>query len=369
MQLHLKTKLILLSCCLFIFSAVSAAADETAETANLFIHTNPINATVFFDGEPLLQQTPALLKNIKSGGHSISIRKEGFSPVYNEINLDPGKTEVYESILSRGTFIADFPDEDKITLKTDKNTVLPTALRFPEGAYQFVIGNEGLNIIPVYPKESLLSITGTLFLTALTANLVSTAVELNSKGELFLPHSGHLIITEAVTAVLGLSELALLIDRRRFAEDFELFGMDLSSLDIEAEQIFNRAQKSLSTGRLEDALTGFSLLVSNFPDYTGFPEALYKIAKIHIITGDTNLAVSELNIIIKNFPDAGIYDKSCQTLALLYFNSGNPEKSRYAVEQMVYYDPLFQGTKEDIDRIGIDSVIRNWAGNPEGQSQ
>ncbi|HAK44521.1 MAG TPA: hypothetical protein DCO79_01180, partial [Spirochaeta sp.] len=89
MHQYWKTNLAMIICLLLLFTAANAAADETAEQALeepvetvessiLFINSNPINADILIDGEPLLQKTPALLTDISAQRHEISLRKDGF---------------------------------------------------------------------------------------------------------------------------------------------------------------------------------------------------------------------------------------------------------------------------------------------------
>ncbi len=358
---------------LFLFTVtitVSAAGQDsnTGSTA-LFIDSNPINALIIMDGEPLLQQTPALVRNLSPGEHIIGIRKDGYSPEDATVNLEAGMTEIIKAELSRGTILVNLPDENSVYLQSESIGNVPEVFRIPEGTYNFLKKEDGLYIKPVYPKTRLLTVTGTLFFAALAINTVSIAMELNSNGELFLPHSDRLIITEAAAAVSGLAELAMLIDKRSFISDFELHQADLKNLESEAEKIFQTSQRSLSSGKLEDALSGFSSLVSSYPDSPRFSESLYKIAKIHSISGDTNLAISELNIIIDRFPDAEIYDSACQTLALLYSNSGNPQAAEEIVGKMVFLNSIFSETEKEIEELGIEKVIENWARNPEGRTE
>ncbi|MBI9106512.1 MAG: PEGA domain-containing protein [Spirochaetales bacterium] len=343
-------------------------AETSDDNANLFISSSPLNAVILIDGEPLLQRTPALASNLSAGLHQISIRKEGFDPFDSEITLIPGGTKVFSAELSQGSMIISLPGAESVYLKTDGESLLPPAFRLPEGEFNFRAGNNKYYIEPVYPNEGLFTINSSFLLVSTILTIAATIIEAAEYGEINLPHSRLLSVAEVATVVLGITEIALLYDKTNYIENYRVYGVDLSKLESEAESLYQKAQRSLSVGNLEESLAEFSRLVSEFPDSARFPESLYKIAKIHIISGDTNLAVSELNIIIENFPAAGIYDKACQTLALLYYNNGQLDESRKSVEKMVYFDPLFSDTRESIEAFGIEDVIENWARNPERQA-
>jgi tetratricopeptide (TPR) repeat protein len=348
---------------------LSGFAEETAvPTANLFISSTPLNAAILIDGEAVLNTTPALARDIESGSHIISIRKEGFAPIDIEITLLPDSTDVIRAELSKNSVIINLPGAESVFLKTDHEKQLPETFRLPEGGFIIKTEDNRYIIEPVYPDETLLKITGTLFTAS--AILVNAALirELTEVGEINFPHTNLLTVAEVSTLLLGAASIALINDKNNYMRDYRVYSADLSNLESEAEALFQKAQRALSIGNLEDSLFGFTRLVGEFPDSARFPESLYKIAKLHIISGDTNLAVSELRIIIESFPDAGIYDKACQTLALLYFNSDLLEKSRESAEKMVYFDPLFSSTPAEIEAFGIEEVIENWARNPERQA-
>ncbi len=353
---------------LLLLSAAVCYAENTEPDPVLFINSNPINARVFVDGEPIPQETPALLRGLKPGKHTVRVHKDGFSPADETVILTAGEISVYSAELSRGMIIADFPDEEEIVLAAGNPRSLPPSFRMPEGEYSFSRKGGSLELRPIYPKESLLTVNSTLFAAAFAVNTFLTAIELKEEGELFLPQSPQLVVSEAATAVLGMTGIALLIDKNSWTKSFKLYDAGTSGLDSDAEELYAAAQNLLSRGIIDGALSGFSSLISGYPDFSRFPEILYKTARLHIITGDTKLAEPELNIIINKFPDPEIYDKACQTLALLYYNSGNISASTGIVSRMVFLDPLFSRTRAEIDSKGVEAVLENWVQNPERQA-
>ena len=368
MRKYSSQKHLIILCFLLLFVIFSVGAESNGDDSVLFINSDPINANIFVDGQAVLQKTPALLTGLTPGLHTIGIRKDEFEAYDSTIDVKAGSVNIKTVSLYNGNFIVNLPREESIVLvKGDDEISLPEYFKLAGGDFNLQKSGGVLRITPLYPKSELSTVIDTLFTGAILANLIATFVELDEAQELNLPHSPGLSITESLTAILGVTKLALYLDRKNFLEDLRIYKTDPKQNAVEAEKIFDNAQKAMSSGLLESALAGFSTIVSDYPDYPGFPEALYKIARLHIISGDTNLAISELRIIISNYPEPEIYDKACQTLALMYFNAGETEKSIQTVEQMVFYDPLFSGTRSEIESIGIEQVIKNWAGDPGGQ--
>ncbi|MDC7225375.1 MAG: PEGA domain-containing protein [Spirochaetales bacterium] len=365
MQQYLKLKFFAVLCILLLIAGSAAAED----TGLLFINSDPLNAEILIDGVPLLQKTPALITDIETGSRIISVRKDGFDPADIKVDIEAGTSSAVSQKLFNGNFIASFPGSNEIILENLGQTLLPESFRMPAGNYSIDKEDDTIVITPLYPKEKLLSAAGIVFTTALIADIIAVGVEMKNEGELLFPHSEMLIAAETFTALTGLTGIGLILDRSRFRKEFRIYKTDAAASIEEADRIFENAQKALTAGKLENALTGFSNIIGNFPDYSGFPESLYKIARIHIISGDTNLAVFELKIIIDNYPDPAVYDRACQTLALLYFNSGEMQNSIDAANRMVFYDPLFSETPSEINSIGMEQVIENWARNPERQAQ
>ena len=355
-------------CFLLLFALSYAGADENTA---LFINSSPINANIIIDGNAVVQKTPALLTGITAGEHEIKILKDGFDVTDSTVAVIGGTVNISTFTLYNGNYLASFPDEESIILHTDEDKELPSEFRMPDGDYRIEKSEGVLKITPIYPKSGLVAVTGTLFAGALAANLIAIGEQVrhSSTGDLGVPFSTGVIATGAAATILGVTQFALLVDKLKFFENTRFYKDDPGQNENDAQRLFDNAQNAMSAGRLEAALTGFSSLISSHPDFPGFPEALYRIARLHIISGDTNLAITELKIIITDFPDPDIYDKACQTLALMYFNSGEIEKSVQSAENMVFYDPLFADTPSDIENYGIEWVIANWAGAPGGTTE
>ena len=370
-SMHTQTLLKIIAPVLIILLVPAALyADPAPENGNLFISSTPLNAEILIDGRPVIQKTPALIRDLAAGEHRISLRKDDYAPIDTSVTIIPGETVLSTSDLQNDSLILSLPDADAVYLRTDSEKELPGVFRLPAGEFRIDINeNNSYYIEPLYPNEALLYTSGILFAASAVMTNAAAINEISSRGEIDFPHSLWLTVSETTMLISAVCSIALMTDRSRFFRDYRIYSADPGDFESAADEIYGRAQRALSLGSLEEALSGFSRLISEYGDSSRFPEALYRIAKIHIISGDTNLAVSELKIIIENYPDPDIYDRTCQTLALLYYNRGELEESRRYAEKMVFFDPLFSSTPGDIERLGIARVIENWARNPQGQAE
>ena len=253
-------------------------AEELSASGSIFINSTPINAVIIFDGEPILQKTPALLKDVSAGEHSIQLIKEGFSDAEYTLQLEADTTASAEIELSSGTVITNFPDGEKIFLRTSRkpedDIAVNSTFRLPEGELSFKKEDGKLIITPVYPKQQLFALNTAAFLTALTANIIAGAAEIYNEKEYMFPHSTGLIIAESAAVITGVSELVFIIDKNSYMKNYQLHPADPGRLESSAVKLYEDAQQLLSRGRLQDALTSFTALVSGYPDSSKFTEAL-----------------------------------------------------------------------------------------------
>lgn len=355
---------------LLLLTTFCVFAEDENNFANVFIHTNPINANILIDDTPILQKSPAFMQKISVGKHKIGIRKKGFEPIDVEVNIEDPKTFVIEVSLANGFSRLYFPDAKKIVFgKGEQEAKDNSSISVPNGNYSIKNESEAVSINPIYDKELFFYLNTGLFFLSAGATIISGIIEYNTSGELFFPHSTSLTVFESLALISGLTDLALLIDRKNFLDEKKLDSIALSTDNNKAEKIYSDANKCFYERDLERAISGFTKIISNYPDFEKFPEALYTIARIHLIMGESNLAASELRIILSNYPDARVYDKTCQKLSIIYYKNGKKEKSLNTARRMVFYDPIFENIEQDIEAKGIESIIEEWVRTTSGEFQ
>ena len=330
---------------------------------NLFIGSSPINAAVFIDGEPQAQATPVLLRGISTGSHEIKIISENYQPYIDIIELTDKNSSFFADLNSK-VIPSSFVSEENIILRADEDKILGNNLLMPESGYR--ISREGRDVIitPIYQKEKLLTAISTLLPISFGFTAAAFGIDWYESSRIRWPQPLYLTALESTTLLLGATEIALLIDRSDYLKHYEIAEFQPGSTEADAELIFQQAGDALAGGSLEEALSLYSEIISFHKDSKFYAESIYRSAKIHIITGDTPLAVAELNMIIMRYQTPEVYDRACQAIALLYYNLDEPGKSKEYAEKMVFIDPLFSGTEEEIQASGIETVIESWARNP-----
>ena len=322
MRKYSSQKHLIILCFLLLFVIFSVGAESNGDDSVLFINSDPINANIFVDGQAVLQKTPALLTGLTPGLHTVGIRKDEFEAYDSTIDVKAGSVNIKTVSLYNGNFIVNLPREESIVLvKGDDEISLPEYFKLAGGDFNLEKSGGVLRITPLYPKSELSTVIDTLFTGAILANLIATFVELDEAQELNLPHSPGLSITESLTAILGVTKLALYLDRKNFLEDLRIYKTDPKQNAVEAEKIFDNAQKAMSSGLLESALAGFSTIVSDYPRLSGISgsslqdrEAAYHFRGYkpgYIRAQDNHKQLSGTGNIRQGLPDPGINVFQC----------------------------------------------------------
>jgi len=314
-------------------------------------------AGIILDGEPLTQTTPLIVEDIPAGEHTVKILKEGFKTQYLQFVIAKGEVKTVHIELEEDYFNLLSPDKENVIVGGNQLFRGEDAVRLPSGIYSFKHSRETLRISPVYPGQKIIhGLNISIPFMVLIGGLL-TAQDLLSPEKpdrLFSPATWT---TYGVTlGMLGL-DIALNIGKKKYLDSFTVYSLKSEKSRYMTGEYYERAEELLSRGRLAEALTAYTVLVDNHKDTIYFPRALYKISRIHTITGAFNLATSELMLIAKKYPLPELYDRTCKSLADLYFRVGNYRESITWLNKMVFIDPLY--LKEDIVQFKA-SILETW---------
>ena len=138
---------------LLCFFALQATSIEAQGLSYLFLSTNPINADVLLNGEPLDEKTPLLLRDLAAGKHSLEIRKPGYTTERREIELTSGDIETVDIELASLYFSPLLPEEERVTIHGVEEEGGEILYQLPQGSYSFKRDEEGLHIDPVFPQD------------------------------------------------------------------------------------------------------------------------------------------------------------------------------------------------------------------------
>jgi outer membrane protein assembly factor BamD (BamD/ComL family) len=340
----------------------------------LFIASDPINCPVEVNGNELTGRTPLLLTGLEAGVYLVTISKEGFRPAEVRVEVTPGEPLAAEADLTADTVRPFFQSQDRIVVNS-RNT-LPGAygLDLPEGEYRIRREEGVIYLDPVYPGQKLLTAMHIgLPIMAVISSLLTVENILN-------PHPAwHALSPAAITSyvvtggMLAL-DLTLLGRKRKFEREFPVREVPGGRITDDPAALYALGEQSIAGEQFQEAVDFYRSILTGFPDSPYYPQALYKLARIHYVLGDTRLSLQELRLVKNRYPLPDLYDKTCKNLADIYYSLNRYDRALEYLDQMVFYDPLH--TRESVDfykaqirerqytagNLEIDRVIRQYRG-------
>ena len=329
--------------------ATSVFPQEAGEgdTGVLFVTSEPINGKVEINGTGLSGLTPLLLTGLESGSYLVTVTKEGFRPAEMRIEVSDAGPRAAEADLTADTVRPFFQSQDKIVVNS--RSTLPGAygLDLPEGEYKIRREEGTIYIDPVYPGQKLLTAMHIgLPIMAVISGLLTVENILN-------PHPAwHSLSPAAVTSyvitggMLAL-DLTLLGRKRKFEREFPVREVPGGRITDDPAALYALGEQSIAGEQFQEAVDFYRSILTGFPDSPYYPQALYKLARIHYVLGDTQLSLQELRLVKNRYPLPDLYDKSCKNIADIYYSQNRYGKALEYLDQMVFYDPLH--TRESID--------------------
>ena len=333
------------------------------EPACLFVSTNPINADVLLDGEPLEEKTPLLLRDVLSGQHSLEIRKPGYRTERRGIEITSGEIEIVDIELASLYFSPGLPEEEGLTIHGTAEEGGGTLYRLPQGSYSFTRDGEGLRVDPVFPQDGW--IRG-LNLAAPMSLAFSAVLTLH---DAFYPKRASVRITEnfslspATISAYGLTltlisfDIALYSKRSRAKKAFTYSAIPQEQALHSGKEHYERAENLLALGQLEEALSFYTRVLEGYRDSPLYPYALFKTARIHFLTGEDSLATIEFNLIANHYPQPDLYDKAQRSLADMLLRRRAYRESIEQLRAMVFADPLY--AEEEIELLEAE-ILESW---------
>jgi hypothetical protein len=320
----------------------------------LFIDSDPIGATVLFDGKALPEKTPILLRDVKPGQHSIGIAQPGYAPWLDTIEIKAGKVSVVDRKLSDQSFIPRFNSADTVFIGGVKRSYKGELYKLPEGDYRITKQGTKLSIEPIFPAQQLLDITN------VTTGLLLGASAISGIDELLTSQApgGGLIALYISTGVMALTDTLFNYKKSQFLEGFKVVRMPERSVVPPAREQYGQAQQLLASNELSAAADAYTKLLQDHPDSSYFPKALYQLSKIHSIEGNDFLAGIELRLILAKYPAPALYDKSCKSLADVYYRLGDYRAAIDELDKMVFIDPLFTRAQITEYRAAIEKKLK-----------
>ena len=347
---------------LLLFAQNTVAADAM-QRAVLFLSTNPINADVLLDGQPLEEQTPLLLRDLDPGPRKLEIRKPGYRTERREIELAAGEIQSLEIDLASMTFAPVLPEEQTVVIGGEQREAGDTVYQLPEGSYSFNREGGELQIEPLFPQDGW--IRG-LNLAVPLSFAFSTVLTLH---DIFYPKRAAVQLTEdfslspvtlsayGITVTLISFDIALYLRRGKARKAFAYDSTPPEQALHSARQCYERAENLLALGQLEEALRFYTRVLEGYKDSPLYPYALFKTARLHFLTGEDSLATIELNLIADHYPLPDLFDKAQRGLADILHRQGMYQQSLDQLHRMVLADPLYSA--EEIELLEAE-ILEDW---------
>ena len=353
---------------LLLFSQDTVAA-ETNKLPILFLTTNPINADVLLDGEPLSEPTPLLLRDLEPGSHELEIRKAGYRIERREVDLSVGEIQTLEIELASLSFNPVLPEEETVVIGGQEQAAGDTVYQLPEGSYSFNREGGSLQIEPVFPQDGWIRGLNLAVPLSLAFSTVLTLHDIFYPKRAAVQFSDDFSLSPITLSAYGLTftlisfDVALYARRGRARKAFSYGSTPHEQALHSAGEHYQRAENLLALGQLEEALRFYTRVLDGYKDSPLYPYALFKTARIHFLTGEDSLAAIEFNLITDHFPLPDLFDKAQRGLADILLRQGAYQASIDQLRHMVFADPLYR--EEEIGLLEAE-VLEDWfASNPD----
>ena len=348
----------LVSTCLFSLVAASLHADSA-----LFVNSAPIGAEVTINGSAY-GTTPLLARDLPAGEYEVTVIKRGHVPATGRIAIGTAEVAAVELRPQPSSFVGSF-SADETVVGEQRFSRQESTLVLPSGTYELTADERTLRLSPVYPQESALRAAQFATIGAGFAALIATVEDLivgdgRSYFTSYLP-SPATITAWTLAAGAGGFWIALSADRREYEERMRVLPFTGTLTAAEAERFYLEGEAALEAGNLSRALTNYTRVVADGGDSEFIPQALYKSTQIYGVSGDLELAARLLELLVRNYPAPQVYDRALRALADVYVALGRYEDAIGRLQEMVYFDPLY-----DRQEIASDvAEIRSLQEGPE----
>lgn len=340
----------LLAASLLVAMTAWAGAQST-----LFVTSAPIRAEVTINGTAY-GTTPLLVRDLDPGSYEVRVIKPGYAPASQRLELDEDDVRAIELRPQPDLFVGAFSADETIVDgrvydRQDSTLVLPS------GTYELEADGLQLRLTPVYPREGALAAARLATIGGGIAAILSTVEDvLVGDGDSYF--TGYLpspatITMWTITAGAGGFWIALANERRAYEERMVVRPFTEELTPAEAERFFLDGEAALEAGNLSLALTHYTRVVADGGDSEYIPDALYKSGQIYSVSGDAELAARMLEVLVAEFPAPDVYDRGLKSLADAYVALGRYDDAIVRLEQLVFYDPLYepQDITEEIEAI------------------
>jgi hypothetical protein len=341
----------------FVLLLASITAAWAQQPANLFLNSVPIGARVRTQGALSGGKTPLLLRGLDPGNHRFVVRKEGYLAREVEIGLSPGQTSVLVIDLVEEGISSAFPEDDSVVVLNREQEAGERIFYFERGSFAISREQGRVYVDPLFPQQRLIDGLHIAIPIMLLFSGLLTADAVLSPSDSEWPLPPAVLAAHGLTLSMVGVDIALNLKKRKQLQAYSFSTRRQEQTLASARSLYAESEQDLESGSLQEAMNGYTRLVSSFPDSPLVSQALYRMAGIHYLRGENDSAIALYRLIVQEYPVAELYDKCQKTLADLLVQARRYEESIEHLDEMVYLDPLYSPGEIEAYRAAI---LEQW---------
>ncbi len=315
---------------LFFFFAFGLSADD----AVLLVETDPFGARVTIEGHPDRGPavSPTLFREMAPGSVSLLIEKDGFETERRTLVLEAEAVTHLALELEPTRYLIAFPDVEGVSI--GDAFVTSPYLRLPSGALEVRQEEERLELVPIYPRQSLLdgltlAVPVTVALTAVVAVL-----DWSSPREPVPRLLPGVAVGFATSVGLFGATVALHVDRERYRSNYRF--VEETRTAESADALRERIDALVIRGEFGAAQEQVEQFVRNYPEDRRVAELLFLRGRLFLLSGETDRAYAALRWLVDDYPTREYHDRAVALLAGIESNRGNHQQAELYRERRLF---------------------------------
>ena len=297
----------------------------------LLVETDPFGARVSLDGgEPAV--SPTLFREVMPGSVFLLIEKDGFETEHRTLVLEAGTVSHLAVELEPTRYLVAFPDAEGVSI--GDAPVTSPYLRLPSGALEVRPEAEGLQLVPIYPRQGLLdgltlAVPVTVGITALIA-----ALEWSSPREPVPRLSPGVAAGFATSMGLFAGTLALHLDRERYRSSYRF--VEETRTAESADALRARIDALVIRGELGSAQESVEEFLREYPEDRRVAELLFLRGRLFLLSGEIEQSYEALRLLVDDYPTREYHDRAATLLADIESNRGNHRQAELYRERRLF---------------------------------
>jgi outer membrane protein assembly factor BamD (BamD/ComL family) len=315
---------------IFIAILISMFISCTGFSYELFINSNPINASVY-SGEKLLGNTPIRLHDIKEETIKLTIKKRGFDDVDDEIVFrDIQKPIRYYNLTSSNiSIVLNQSDKDLYLNEVNAGKTPLIVDNLPGGTYTMETDEGEISIKnSEYILQQRTAVTETIFSAVLVGASLLGMAQFSSMNDTMNAHA--LGVTSVVFGgILGYNILKLSKTSMEERKDkIAMSGVEIRQYTgMDDRNTFSSGMEYIGREQWEEAIKKFIIVINLYEDSQFVPISYYETGYSYYRMGNYPKARQYFKSFVYDFPIYELFPYGLQYLLEVELRLGDAEKA------------------------------------------